>query len=133
MRMRERRMTGRVLQQRELAVELERGGMLRIGHQEREHALQCAGWVEDMLGHAQLEPHQLQQVRGLIEALIEPLARFSEAPRVDQLGDAPELRWERQRRARGSRVLCSHSAILAQRSRSARTSDEFAACCAEGL
>ena len=126
-------MAGRVLQHRELAVEFERRGMLGISHQEREHALQRARRIEEMLGHAQLEPHQLQQVRGLIEALIEPLVRFSEAPRVDQLGDAPELRWERQRRARGSRVLCSHSAILAQRSRSARASGEFAACCAGGL
>ena len=59
-----------------------------------------------MLGHAQLEPHQLQQVRGLIEALIEPLARFSEAPRVDQLGDAPELRRERLSGAPGVVEFC---------------------------
>jgi hypothetical protein len=133
MRMRERRMAGRVLQHRQLAVELERRGVLRIRHQEREHALQSARRIEDVLGHAQLEPHQLQQVRGLIEALIEPLARFSQAPGVDQLSDAPELRRERQRRARVRRVLCSHSAILAQRSRSSRQGGEFAACNAGGL
>lgn len=133
MRMRERRMARRVLQHGQLAVELEGRRVLRIGHQEREHALQRARRIEDVLGHAQLEPHQLQQVRGLIKALIEPLVRFSEAPRVNQLGDAPELRRERQRRARVRRVLCGHSAILAQRSRSSRARGQFAACSAGRL
>ena len=125
MRMGKRRIARGVLQHRQLPVELERSGMLGSGHQKREHALQSARRVEKVLGHAQLEPHQLQQVRGLIEALIEPFVRFSEAPCINQLGDAPELRRERQRRARVRRVLCRHSAILAQCSRSARTSGKI--------
>jgi len=49
-----------------------------------------------MFRHAQLQAHQLEQVCGLVTALIELLPSLTELSGIDQLSDAAELWRQRQ-------------------------------------
>jgi hypothetical protein len=118
-------MSGRVLQRRQLSIQLERSGVLGISHQEREHALECAGRLELALCNAQLQAHQLDQVSGLVVAQLELFARLSEPAGIDQLSDSTELRRQRRRSRSAGRVLCGHTDILAECSVQARGRPEF--------
>ena len=77
-----------VLQHRELLIQREGHGVARVFPQESDHARQRAARLQLVLGHAELEAHELHQFRRVPCPDLQRFARVAETSNVYQLPDA---------------------------------------------
>jgi len=81
---------GFVLQERQLAIELHRDGVPRVALEQGDDARERRARLDFARHDPQLEPHQVDQLGGLVLALIELDAGLAEATGVDHSPDAGE-------------------------------------------